>query len=327
MSAERGTAVVSDSRHAGLVFALPWLLGLIGLTIVPAVASLLLSFARWDGLSLMEGIEWVGTSHYRELLSSAPDGTGDPLFHKALGNSLYYTFFAVPLGLIASLGVAMLLNSRVTGIGWFRILFYLPHLLGGVATVLIWGWLFNPQFGPINAAIQGFYTIVDPVVRWIGGSGTAEWPTPDWFYSPGACKPALVIMHLWLGGGSMLIFLATLQRVPHTLHEAAALEGAGALRRFWHITLVHISPAILFNALVGVIFAMQSFDHAYLLHNRAQEDGLLFYMLQLYRVAFEPPYRMGYASAMAWILFAVIAVLTIPILLSARWWVYYEADQ
>lgn len=233
----------------------------------------------------------------------------------------------MPAGLVTSLGLALLLDSRVRGISMFRVVFTLPYLLSGVATVMIWSWLFNPQFGLINKALRGAYLVLDPIMRLSGEAGTSDWVTPDWFYSPAACKPALIIMHLWLGGGSMLIFLAALQSVPRALQEAAMLDGAGRWHRFRHVTLPHISPAVAFNLVVGLIFAMQSFDQAYLLYNRAQGDGLLFYMLYLYRKAFEPPYAMGYASAMAWILFAVIGVLVLPVLLLARRWVYDEVNR
>jgi multiple sugar transport system permease protein len=203
----------------------------------------------------------------------------------------------------------------------------LPYMLGGVATVLVWSWLFNPRFGLINRGLYLAFETLDPLVRVFSPTGTDGWTAPDWFYSPAACKPALIIMHVWLCGGAMLVFLAALQRVPGTLHDAARIDGAGAVRRFFAITLPHISPAIVFNAAVGVIFSMQAFDQAYLLYNRAQRDGLLFYMLRLYRVAFEDPHRLGYASALAWILFVVIAALTAPLVAIAGKRVYYAADR
>lgn len=312
---------------AGWVFALPWLIGLLGLTMVPVAASLVISLTRWDGLSLREGLAWVGSENYHELLVFQDGQPRDPQFYRALGNSLYYTLVAVPMGLAVSLVLAMLLNTRLRGISFFRVVFILPYLLGGVATIMIWSWLFNPQFGLFNVALRGLYQLLDPIVGLFDNAGTAAWPTPDWFYSPAACKPALIIMHLWLGGGSMLVFLAALQRIPRSLQEAAALDGAGRWHLFRHVTLPHISPAIAFNLVVGLVFAMQSFDQAYLLHNRAQQDGLLFYMLYLYRVAFEPPYSVGYASAMAWVLFVVIGVLVLPVLLLGRRLVYHELQR
>ncbi|MEE9296952.1 MAG: sugar ABC transporter permease [Phycisphaerae bacterium] len=192
---------------------------------------------------------------------------------------------------------------------------------------MIWSWLLNPRFGLVNAALRLFYRLLDPVVGLFHETGTSLWVTPDWFYSPSSCKPALIIMHLWLGGGTMLVFLAALQRVPARLIEAAAIDGAGRWQRFRHVTLPHISPAILFNLIVGLVFSMQSFDQSYLLFNRAQRDGLLFYMLHLYRIAFESPYRVGYASALAWVLFGTTALVVAVVLLVSRRRVYYAVNR
>ncbi|MHC4093723.1 MAG: carbohydrate ABC transporter permease, partial [Planctomycetota bacterium] len=221
----------------------------------------------------------------------------------------------------------VLLSRPLPGIGLFRTLLYLPHVLGGVATVLIWSWLFNPRFGPINSMLGWCVATADPVIGLFGEAGTTSWEPPGWFYSPQWCKPALIVMQIWSFGGSMLIFLAALQQVPRSLHEAAAMDGAGSQRRFRHVTLPHLTPAILFNLVTGLIFSMQAFHQAYLLTNRAQNDGLLFYVLYLYRCAFEPPYRVGYASALAWIFFAVVFALVILAVSSARRWVFYEGDR
>lgn len=323
MNADRDVVVVSGSRHVGLAFATPWLIGFLFLTVAPGVASLLLSLGRWDGLSLRDGFEWVGLDHYRELLFTDDDApVHGQLFRQALGNSLYITLIGVPLGLVTSLAMALLLNSRIRGIGFFRTVFFLPYLLSGVATVMIWSWLLNPRFGLLNRALHALYGLLDPVIGLFRDGGTSDWVVPDWFYSPAACKPALILMQLWLGGGAMLIFLAALQRVPRALEEAAAIDGAGIRHRFLHVTLPHISPAVFFNLVVGLIFSMQAFDQAYLLYNRAQRDGLLLGMLHLFRTAFDPPYRLGNASAMAWILLGVTGFLIVPVMLLARRWIY-----
>jgi len=316
------TAVTNGtSRCVGVWFALPWLVGVIGLVVLPVVGSLCMSLLHWDGLSLTRDVEWVGLDNYREILGD------DPLFAKALGNSLYYSLIGTPLVLAASLAVSVLLSRRLRGIGLFRTLFYLPHVLGGVATVLIWSWLFNPRFGPINAMLGWCFATVDPLVRLFGAEGSSSWPTPKWFYSPQWCKPALILMQIWSFGGAMLIFLAALQHVPRSLDDAAAIDGAGRWRRFRHVTLPHLTPAILFNLVTGLVFSMQAFHQAYLLTNRAQDDGLLFYVLYLYRCAFEPPYRVGYASALAWIFFVVVFVLVLLAVWSARSWVFYEGER
>jgi multiple sugar transport system permease protein len=336
-----GSAAVGvGSKHTGLRFALPWLVGVIGLTLVPMVASVLLSFTRWDGLALAD-IRWVGFDHYERAFGidqrhqpqpsdpwywTALGGRpADAQFYQALYNSAYYSVFAVPLGLAASLGLALLLNLPLRGIRFFRTLYYLPHVLGGVATVLIWSWLLNPKFGVINAALRWIYEVVGPVAAWFGAD-PATWSTPDWLYSPAWCKPALILMHTWTAGGAMLIFLAALQSVPDSLQEAARIDGAGRWRRFRNVTLPQITPAILFNLILGIVTSLQTFSQAYLLYNRAQHDGLLFYVLYLYRCAFEAPYRIGYASALAWILFVILFGLTLLVVRSGRRWVYYEVE-
>ena len=319
--------VATGSPNAGLPFALPWLIGLIGLTVLPMIGSLLLSLTRWDGLSVREGMEWVGLANYQSLLSVADEGSDGRLFRRAVGNSLYFTLIGVPLSVLASLGMALLLNTGVRGIALFRTVFLLPYLLGGVATILIWSWLFNPRFGIVNKLLRSAYVALDPVVGLFRDAGTSDWIVPEWFYSPHACKPALILLQLWLAGGAVLVFLAALQRVPRHLHEAALMDGANRWHCFRAVTMPHISPAVLFNLVVGVIFSMQAFDQAYLLYNRAQDDGLLFCVLYLYRVAFEPPYRIGQASAIAWIVFVVIGALVVPMMLIARRRVYYEVSR
>ncbi|MCK4626857.1 MAG: sugar ABC transporter permease [Phycisphaerae bacterium] len=330
----------SRGSLTGSGFALPWIVGVVLLTLLPMAASALLSFTRWDGLAWGD-IEWVGLGNYRRLVgieadvsvksydpwyfkACLPGRPEDPLFYQAVYNTVFYSLLAVPCGLAAALLLALLLDTRLRGMAVFRTLYYLPHVLSGVATVMVWSWLFNPRFGWVNAVIRAFYRMLDPVLLGIGMEGTAGWPTPDWLYSSAACKPALIIMHIWSAGGAMLIFLAALQSIPASLYEAATVDGAGRWRRFRAITLPQITPAVYFNLVVGIVYSLQSFSHAYLLRNRAQENGLLFYVLYLYQCAFEEPHQLGYASAMAWALFAVLMLLTLLVARSSRWWVHYE---
>ena len=333
---------MTPRSSAAVWFLAPWAVGLVLLTLLPALAALGLSFTRFgDDLSLASP-EVVGLSHYRNALGVDAAHTptdsdpwywralrgrpNDPRLYKSLANSLFFTLIAVPLGLCSSLAVALLLNQRLRGMTIFRALMYVPHLLGGVATVMIWSWLLNPQFGWTNELIRWAYACVDPIVRIFHDGGTSTWGVPTWLYSPRGCKPALILMHVWTMGGSMLIFLAALRRVRPELYSAARIDGASRLQRFRNVTLPQISPAILFCLVMGLIFAMQSFHNAYLLQNRAQSDGLLFYVLYLYETAFEPPYRLGYAAALAWILFAVLAAMVLPLLIAARRWVHYESE-
>lgn len=322
-------------------FLWPWAVGLVVLTLIPLGASLALSLCETGLQSGSLRTTWIGAGNFVDALaidrSAEPIITdpwywralggrpNDPRFYKSLGNSLFYTAFAVPLNLLTSLAVALLLNRRFRGAALARTLVYLPSVLGGAATIVIWSWMLNPQFGCVNEILRALYVALDPLIRLFSESGTANWSVPDWLYSPTWCKPALILMHAWTMGGSMLIFLAALRRMDMRLHDAAALDGAGAWRRFRHVTWPQITPAVLFNLIVSTVFAMQAFTEPYMLQNRRQEEGLLFFVPYLYETAFEGSHQLGYASAMAWIFLIVLCIITAPLILSSRRWVYYAA--
>ena len=325
---------ISQNR-IGYLFLSPWLVGFLGLMLLPMIASMLLSFCRWKGLDLAE-LEWVGTEHYAEAFRGIATGArqdlggeippgdpGDLDVYLALKNTFYYTFLAVPLGLCASLAMALLLNQKLKGIGLFRTIFYMPHVLGGVATIMMWMWVFNPDFGLLNTALRA---AAAPLIEW--GWLAADWQPPGWLYSEQWSKPALVIMSVWGAGGAMLIFLAALQNVPEQLYEAARIDGAGRLARFRHVTVPQISPAIFFNLVMGIIGTFQVFNSAYIITGGTGGQGksLLFYVLYLYTKAFVD-FEMGYASALAWILFAIILVFTLLVVRSSSLWVYYEGER
>jgi multiple sugar transport system permease protein len=331
---------ISQNR-VGYAFLAPWLLGFVALTLAPMVASLLLSCCRWSGHDLRK-IQWVGGANYREVLRGAAVGgaldaqktfgvgligdvkdTGDLDVYLALKNTIYYSLLSVPLGLCVALALAMLLNQQLRGIGLFRTFFYMPHIIGGVATIMMWMWVFNPNFGLLNAGLRA---AAGPLMD-LGLVGR-DWQPPGWIYSAQWSKPAFVIMSLWGTGGAMLIFLAALQNVPEQLYEAARIDGAGRAAQFRHITLPQISPAIFFNLIMGIIGTFQVFDSAYIMTggNGGPSKSLLFYVLYLYNKAFVD-YEMGYASALAWVLFAIILALTMLVLGSSRSWVYYEGDR
>ncbi len=329
---------------AAIRFTWPWLTGLMLLTLVPLAASLLLSFTRWVGLrhyqELLDGVLPAGVPLAARLPvpANAQNGTGGqaasgtppallapahPRFRKAVYNTVVFAACAAPLGVLVALLLAVLLNQQIKGIAIFRCAYYLPHILGGVGTILIWQWLFNPDVGLINVLLQWAHG----GWAWLAGLlglEVAAWAPPRWLHSPQWCKPALVLMHLWGSGGAMLIFLAALQNVPERLYEAARLDGAGRWRRFRHVTLPQISPVILFNFVVGLIGAVRVFRPAYVLRHWSQDDGLLFYMVYLYESAFEDPARLGFASALTWILFVVLFVLTLLTVVISRRWVHYE---
>jgi multiple sugar transport system permease protein len=313
----------------GYLFASPWFLGFFGLTLFPIVASLALSLVGWNGVNLTftpppviqsgaedNYIHYVGLENYRGVLH-------DDLARIALFNTAYYSFLAVPLGLCVSLMLALLLNQKLRGIAAFRTIYYMPHIIGGVATIMMWMWVFQPDYGLLNLLLRGGAGLF----HWTGLI-PAGWQPPTWLNDSRWSKPALIIMSLWGTGGGMLIFLAALQNVPDHLYEAARIDGAGRLRQFWHVTVPQITPAIFFNLVMGVIGSFQVFNEAFVLTGGegGPDNSTLFYVLYLYRKAFQD-FRMGYASALAWVLFVIILGFTLIILRSSRVWVYYEGER
>jgi len=293
----------------GYLFVSPWIVAFLFLNLGPLIFSLVLSFCSWDGGPLTN-LKFVGLANYFKIFA------GDYRIWKGLYNTGFYAVISVPCGVVLALFLAVALNQEVRGIVFFRTIFYLPKVVGGPATVVLWMWLFNPTFGPINAFLS-----------WIGVPPDM---LPSWLLSEVWSKPALIIMSFWGVGGSMLIYLAGLQNVPPTLYEAADLDGAGPIRKFWNVTVPMMTPTIFFNLVMAVIGSFQVFTQAYIMSaNRTTGDpneSLLFYMLYLYRKAFED-WEMGYASAMAWFLFLIILVFTLLILKSTPLWVYYEGER
>jgi multiple sugar transport system permease protein len=280
---------------AGYVFALPVIVGLIVFTLGPIVMSAIYSLCSYEVLT---PARWIGFQNYNELF------TGDPRFWKSLWNTVFYTALSVPLGVAGSLGLAMLLNARIVGRSAMRTLFYLPSIVPIVAASMLFLWLFNGEYGLFNAALRG-----------LGFS-----PAP-WLSDPTWSKPSLVLMSLWGVGGGMIIFLAGLQSIPKHLYEAARIDGAGPIPQFFNITLPMLSPTIFFLLIINTIGAFQVFTQAFLMTNGQGTplDSTLFYVFYLYRLGFEY-FQMGLASAMAWILFVIIIVITaIQFRYSSRW--------
>ncbi len=311
----RGNMARNEAFY-GILFALPWMLGFSIFLAYPFIFSIVLSLSSWDPYDPVAARTFIGFENFRQALFH------DPLIWKALWNTFYFAGFAIPLSLTLSLGLAMLLNTKVKGIGIYRTIFYIPSIVGGVATALIWMYIFNPTFGPLtnmirllNDGLATFTAMRIPEIHWIAD--------PLW------AKPSLILMSLWgAGGGGMLIFLAGLQGIPDAYYEAAEIDGASRLRKFWNITLPMLTPTIYFNLIIGMVNGLQVFMEAFVMVGKdgGIDNSLLFYILYLYRTAFIE-YRMGYASAMAWILFIIILVLTLFV---ARWsalWVYYEGEK
>lgn len=293
---------------AGYLFAAPAILGFFIFVIGPVLAALVYSFTRYE---IIRPATWVGLENYRELF------TQDRYFLTALWNTFYFAAVSVPVGLGLSLGLALLLNRPIGGRALYRTCFYLPTVVPAVAGSLLWAWLFNGEFGLINIALD----YVGAGLQAVGLPDLIQ-PIP-WLSNEYCSKPALIIMGFWGVGGGMIIFLAALQGVPRSLYEAARIDGAGAWGSFWHITLPMISPATFFMMVMGVIGAVQVFTQAYLMTNGGPVNSTLFYVLYLFRQAFQD-LNMGYASAMAWVLFIFILAATGVQFLLARRWVYYE---
>jgi len=298
---QRMSAIQRRQARAGLLFVLPWLIGMTLFMLYPIVASLYFSFTDY---TVLERPRWVGFENYETLL------TNDPSFRIAVANSLIYALMAVPTGLIVSLGLALLLNFNERYIGVYRTLFYLPSLAPPVAGTVIFLVLFNPQGGLMNAILEG-----------VGLQRVGWFEDPDW------SKPSLVLLSLWGVGAGTLIFLAGLKEVPQSLLESASIDGANVFQRFWHITIPMLSPVILFNLVMGVISSFQVFTQAFVIGGTTGRplESTLMVMVLIYRNAFRY-FKMGYASAIAVALAAVILVVTVVIFRVARSWVFSEVD-
>lgn len=281
------------------LFISPWVIGFFLFYLSPVLSALYYSFTRWD---LLTPPVFVGLQNYARILAQ------DPQFWQSLKVTLVYTLTYVPLDMLLGLLIALLLNRKIRGIGIFRTIFYLPSVLTGVAYVILWMWIFHPQLGLINTAL-----------RWVGITG------PRWLLDPKYALSALVLMSLFQVGRSMVIFLAGLQDVPRELLEAAAIDGANTWHRFWQVTVPIITPAILFNLIFGIIMTFQSFTNVYIATNGGPMDSTLFYVLYLYQRAFSF-LEMGYASALAWILFILVLLLTVLIFSTSSKWVFYRSE-
>ena len=292
----------SGHRKEALQFYMaiaPWLMGFILFTAGPMLISLWTSFTDWD---LLTDAKWVGLENYRSLAT-------DPTFIQSIKVTLAYTAAYVPLDLVGGLLLALLVRPRLRGIGIYRTIFYLPTVFSGVAFVVVWLWMLNPNGGLINL-----------VLRWFGIEG------PRWLLDPKYALWSLVMMSFWGWGRSMALYLGGMQSIPGELYEAAAMDGAGSFRQFFKITLPLLSPIIFFNLVLSIISTFQSFTSAFVATNGGPLDSTLFLVLYIYRQAFEY-FHMGYAAALAWVLFAIILVLTLVLLRSQKFWVFYLGER
>jgi multiple sugar transport system permease protein len=281
-------------------FIAPWTIGFIIFTVGPMLASLFFSFTEYD---IVSPPQWIGLTNYVNLMH-------DDLFWHSLWITFKFALIALPLGLVISYLVAVLLNQKIRGINFWRTLYFLPSVIAGVAVALLWGRIFDPKFGVLNPFLAKF-----------GIDG------PGWLSDPQWAVPSLVIMSLWGVGGSIIIYLAGLQGVPTDLYDAAKVDGATAWQRFRHVTLPMTTPVIFYNLILGLIATFQYFTEVYVLTNGTGNPArsTLFYNLYLYQNAFKY-FHMGYASAMAWVLFMIVLGFTLLIFRSSESWVYYEGQ-
>lgn len=293
---------ISEAR-AGWLFISPWLTGFLCLTGGPLLFSLYASFTNYDMTSKMD---FIGLANYVKMF------TKDPVFWKSLGNTLYYVALAVPCSCICAIFLATLLNQKVKGTPLFRMLFYLPTVLSGVAVYQLWMQLLAPQSGLLNS-----------VLRLVGIEG------PSWLSDPAWTKPSLVMMRVWALGTSMLLYLSSMNSVSKDLYEAAEIDGASFLQKFRKITLPQISPIIFFDIITNMAGTFQVFQEALVMSKNGRGDpagSLLFYNLHIYQKAFTH-YDMGYAAAMAWFLLLIVMTITVVNLVASKYWVHTEEGE
>ena len=290
----------SHSYKTVLLFLSPWIIGFFAFIVYPMIATLYFSFTKYD---LLSNPKWVGTFNYRFMVH-------DPLFWQSLRNTLWLGLFAVPLEIVFAVSTAMVLTRPKRAAGVYRTIFFLPSMVPAVAAALGFAFLLEPT-GPINHVLRLLHI-----------------PQPLWFQDPTWAKPGLLLLGLWGVGATMIIFLAALLDVPAQLYEAADLEGAGPWQRFWHVTLPMISPVIFFALVIGVIDGFQYFTEAYIASGGKENLGspqgaLYFYGVRLYEQGFIE-LHLGYAAAMAWVLFIIIMAFTAVLIRTSNHWVHYQ---
>ncbi|MBP3967132.1 sugar ABC transporter permease [Paenibacillus sp. DLE-14] len=253
----------------------------------------------WD---LLTPSKWIGAENYNTLLH-------DKKFWISLRVTVIYVVTAVPLGIVFGFSIALLLNQKIKGLSIWRTIYYFPAILSGVAVSLMWMWVLNPDFGVINLLLS-----------YVGIQG------PGWIASPTWALPSLVIMSIWGAGGGMIIYLAGLQGIPTELYEAAEIDGCSKWKKLWKITIPMMTSVIFFNLIIGMISAFQTFTEAYVITNGGPDNATLFYAMYLYQNAFKF-FKMGYASALAWVLFLIILFMTLLLFATSRRWVYYASGE
>lgn len=292
----RPSPMARQETIAGWLFASPWLIGFTLFIAGPMIFSLVMSFTDYD---LFNRPAYIGWENYQFLMQ-------DPLVPHALRITTQYALISVPLQLVVGLSIAVLLNQKIRALGFFRTMYYLPSVLPSVAALFLWTLVFNRTFGLLNYVLS-IFGIAGP--NWLGDPAYALW--------------ALIIMSLWGVGGGMLIYLAGLQGIPTEFYEAARIDGANSIQNFVTVTLPLLSPVIFFNLIMGIISSLQVFNAAYIMTGGGPVRATYFFLLHIYYTAFQD-FNMGYASALAWVLFFYIALLTLIVFKTSAGKVYYE---
>ena len=280
----------------GYLFVSPFILGVLFWVLYPALMAAWLSFQDWN---LITPAKYVGLKNFQTMFN-------DKLFWQALKVTSIFTFLSVPLSMILSFLMALLINTKVRGIALFRTIYYLPSIVPAVANAVLWAWILNTDFGLLNAVLHYFGA---PKIAWLQETKFA--------------LPALILMSLWGVGQAMIIFLAGLQGIDEVYYEAAKIDGAGWWAQMVHITIPMMSSVIFFNLILGVIGSFQVFTAGYLITNGGPQNATLFFVLYLYRVAFQF-LKMGYAAALSWVLFFIIVIFTVIIFRTVGRRVYYQ---
>ena len=281
-------------QQAGFYFVLPWLIGLCLFTALPMIAAVYISMTDWD---IVGNADFVGLKNYITMFSA-------PEFIHSLWVTIRYAVLAVPLIIATSLAIAVMLSKTYRGVGVFRVIYYMPAIVSGVAVAIVFKWILDPNYGLLNGILSIFH---------IQG--------PDWLYDPDWVLPSYLIMAVWGAGGSLLTYLAALKDIPEELYGAAMIDGASTFQRVRYITVPLMTPIIFYNLVLGIIGAFRKFTDAYVLQGAGKEGN--FYMVYLYEEAFAH-YRMGYATALAWVLFVIILLLTFVVNWTKKYWVYSE---
>lgn len=293
--------ILNKQKFWGYVFVSPWVIGFLIFGLYPIVMSMYYSLCQYDVLRVPQ---YIGLRNYKELLFQ------DNYFWSSIWNTLYYLVIRTPLVIIGSLLLAVLVNNSIRGIKFFRTVYFMPSIISGVILSVLWMWLLNPEYGLINIVLN-FFGIQGPL----------------WLVDPNWSKPAIILMSIWsIGGGRMLVFLAALQSIPKQLYEALELDGGGWWNKFRFLIVPSVSPVIFLWTIIEVIFALQVFVEAYVMTKGGPLNSTLFYNLYLYNKAFDD-FDMGYASAMAWLLFIIAMIITYVQFKMSKKWVHYSGGK